>query len=265
MSQIRLHIQGSHSLGPGGQTECVDGVRLDLNFFESFLQVLLGVFPLERLGDPFIEPLKIEYRCFQSLEVREVIRGEDFPLQDREEYLNLVEPTGMYRSMDLYGIGIPLRKVKSAIDITEEIRDGLNNAQRINFYDVRNRVAVFSPTPGNFLRTKIKASRGSVIFCSRGGSRRSKGQPWNADPPGALRPPHASLIAAAMRLSSISTSPEKTSSFSIMADTTPWVPATSTHTMSPPAPPQASARPIAPARGDLGLQALDLLHHILKK
>lgn len=52
--------------------------------------------------------MKLEYSRFKAFEVREVIWSEDLALQNREEDLNLVEPTGVNRGMDLYGVGVPL-------------------------------------------------------------------------------------------------------------------------------------------------------------
>jgi hypothetical protein len=52
--------------------------------------------------------LKLEYGRFKAFKVWEVIWSEDLTLENGEEDLNLVEPTGVNRSMDLYGVGVPL-------------------------------------------------------------------------------------------------------------------------------------------------------------
>lgn len=57
-----------------------------------------------------VESLELEYSHFERFEVWEVIWRQDLALQHGEEYLNLVEPTGVYWGMDLYGVRIPLGK-----------------------------------------------------------------------------------------------------------------------------------------------------------
>lgn len=110
MAQIRLRIQGSFCIGSGGQVDLVDGVLLGLDFVESFLEIIFGVFPFERLGDLVIEGLKLKYGRFKAFKVWEVVWRQDLALQHGEEYLNLVEPTGVYWGMDLYSLRIPLGK-----------------------------------------------------------------------------------------------------------------------------------------------------------
>ena len=61
VAQIRLRIEGPSSSGSGGQTDLVDGVRLSLDFLESFLEIIFGVFPFERLCDLVVEGLKLKY------------------------------------------------------------------------------------------------------------------------------------------------------------------------------------------------------------
>jgi hypothetical protein len=77
---------------------------------DSFLQVIFDILPLEGFGDLFVEVLKFEYSRFEGLRVREVVWREDLALQYGEEYLDLVEPTGVYGRVDLHGIRIPLRQ-----------------------------------------------------------------------------------------------------------------------------------------------------------
>ena len=52
--------------------------------------------------------MKLEYGRFKAFKVREVIWSKDLALQNGEEDLNLVEPTGVNRGMDLYGVRVPL-------------------------------------------------------------------------------------------------------------------------------------------------------------
>ena len=49
--------------------------------------------------------LKGEKALFKLNEGREIVGGEDFPLNDREIDLNLVEPTGVDRGVDEDGVG----------------------------------------------------------------------------------------------------------------------------------------------------------------
>ena len=58
-----------------------------------------------------VQSLEIWSMAFsRRFQVGEVVGRQDLSLQYGEEYLNLVEPTGVYRSVDLYGVGIPLGK-----------------------------------------------------------------------------------------------------------------------------------------------------------
>lgn len=79
----------------GGQADLADGVLLGLDFLESFLEIIFGVFPFERLGDLVVEGLKLKYGRFKAFKVWEVVWRQDLALQHGEEYLNLVEPTGV--------------------------------------------------------------------------------------------------------------------------------------------------------------------------
>jgi hypothetical protein len=83
---------------------------MGLDFRESLFQFLLGVFPGEGFGDLVEQLLKLEYGPFQGVEVGKIVWGQDLTLEYREEYLYLVEPTGVHGSMDLYGVRVPLRK-----------------------------------------------------------------------------------------------------------------------------------------------------------
>ena len=81
-----------------------------LDFFECFFEVIFGVFPFEWLGDLIIQVLKLKYRGFKNCEIWKVVWCQDLALQNREKYLNLVEPAGVYWGMDLYSVRIPLGK-----------------------------------------------------------------------------------------------------------------------------------------------------------
>ena len=83
---------------------------MGLDFRERFLEVILRVFPCEGFTDFVVQVLKLEYGRLESFQIGEVVWRQDLALQDREEDLNLVEPTGVYRSMNLYGIRVPLGK-----------------------------------------------------------------------------------------------------------------------------------------------------------
>jgi len=78
MAQIRLRIQGPFS---GGLSDLVDDVRLGLDFFESFLEIIFGVFPFERLGDLVVEVLKLKYGRFKSFKIWKVVWCQYLALQ----------------------------------------------------------------------------------------------------------------------------------------------------------------------------------------
>ena len=82
MSQIRLRIQGSFSIDSGCQVKSVDGVRLRLDFFESFFEVIFGVLPFEWLGDLIIKVLKLKYGGFKNIEVWKVVWCQNLALQN---------------------------------------------------------------------------------------------------------------------------------------------------------------------------------------
>ena len=59
-------------MGLGGLADLVDDVRLGLDFFESFFEIIFGVFPFERLGDLVVEVLKLKYGRFKAFKVWKV-------------------------------------------------------------------------------------------------------------------------------------------------------------------------------------------------
>ena len=63
-------------------------------------QVSAREFPREGLGRRFPVVLKIEQTFGESFQPGEIVRRKDLPLDNREVDLDLVEPTGVYRSMD---------------------------------------------------------------------------------------------------------------------------------------------------------------------
>ena len=65
--------------------------------------------PFERRRRPLIVELKGEETLFEIGQGREIVWGEDLSLNDREVDLNLIEPTGMGRSMDEDGVGCDLK------------------------------------------------------------------------------------------------------------------------------------------------------------
>lgn len=77
---------------------------------EKAFQVVSCEFPLKRGGDGFVIGLELEKLRLQGFQVREVVWGKDLPLHDRQVNLDLVQPTGMDRRVDLNGVGIPLRE-----------------------------------------------------------------------------------------------------------------------------------------------------------
>lgn len=97
-------------LSSGCQALALGESPVGLDFGKSFLEVLLRVFPFKGFADFVVYVLKLEYGFFQSLEIGIVVWRKELPLQNREKDLNLVKPTGMYRRMNLYCVGVPLRK-----------------------------------------------------------------------------------------------------------------------------------------------------------
>ena len=81
MAQIRSRIHGPFFICLGGSAELVDGVRLGLDFFESFLEIIFGVFPFERLGYLVIQGLKLKDSRFKSFKVWKVVWCQHLTLQ----------------------------------------------------------------------------------------------------------------------------------------------------------------------------------------
>ena len=67
--------------------------------FHQALEVTASELPFEGPGDLFIVILESEDSVLELLSGSEVVGSQDLSLKDREEDFDLVEPTGMYRSM----------------------------------------------------------------------------------------------------------------------------------------------------------------------
>jgi hypothetical protein len=63
-------------------------------------EVTSSEFPLERLGDRFVVVLEFQESFGNRFEVGEIIGREDLALNDGKVNLDLIEPTGMNRSVD---------------------------------------------------------------------------------------------------------------------------------------------------------------------
>ncbi len=57
-----------------------------------------------------VESLKLEDGRFEAFKVWKVVWLEDLSLQHREDYFDLVQPTGVYWGMDLDRVRIPIEK-----------------------------------------------------------------------------------------------------------------------------------------------------------
>ena len=60
-------------------------------------------------GNRFVVRLEVQEPLFDRLQIRELVGCEDLSLDDGELNLNLVQPTGMNRRVDLNRIPMPLR------------------------------------------------------------------------------------------------------------------------------------------------------------
>jgi hypothetical protein len=109
MAQIRSR---THALP--GASGCFEKrcyfVGFGLDSVEGFLEVIFRVLPLEGFGDFVVEVFKSEYGHLEGYQISEVVGREDFSLENGEDYFDLVEPTGVYRSMDLDSVGVPIQK-----------------------------------------------------------------------------------------------------------------------------------------------------------
>jgi len=73
-------------------------------------EVFTSKFPLKGTGHLLIMGLKADQPVANLLKAGEVIGGQDFPLDDREVDLNLVEPTRVNRRVDHHRVGPPTPK-----------------------------------------------------------------------------------------------------------------------------------------------------------
>src|ERR1035437_7196119 len=72
----------------------------------EFGQVIARELPLEWFGDGLVVTLKAFAAVGQHFQGGKIVWGQDFPLDDREVNLDLVEPTGMDGAMDHPEIGV---------------------------------------------------------------------------------------------------------------------------------------------------------------
>ena len=73
-------------------------------------EILPGELPLKGPRVLLVAGLKLKQRGFDRAQVREFVRGQDFPLDYGEVDFDLVQPTGVNRRVNLDSIGIPLAK-----------------------------------------------------------------------------------------------------------------------------------------------------------
>src|SRR6266481_2806682 len=67
---------------------------------EQEVQVGRGEFPLKRGGDLLVVVLEGQQSCLRLGEAGEVVRGQEFALDDRKVDLDLVEPGGVDGQVD---------------------------------------------------------------------------------------------------------------------------------------------------------------------
>ena len=77
---------------------------------QEFVQVRPSELPLGRLGNRFVVRLEIQERLFHGLHIRELIGYQDLALDNGEINLNLVQPTGVHRGVDLNRVSMPPRE-----------------------------------------------------------------------------------------------------------------------------------------------------------
>ena len=75
-------------------------------FGEKTLQIGAVELPIERLGEALIIILEIENPLAQDVQIREVVGGENFSLDNREVDFDLVEPTGVNGTVDQMEVGM---------------------------------------------------------------------------------------------------------------------------------------------------------------
>jgi len=83
----------TYLLGRWRQTFAVD-------LGEERRQIAASKTPMERRRSSLVVSLKSEQPLFEFGQRRDVVGGENLPLDYREEDLDLVEPTGMDRGVD---------------------------------------------------------------------------------------------------------------------------------------------------------------------
>jgi hypothetical protein len=89
----------------------------------EFIQVFAGEGPLERSGRLFIALLETQQSVLQLSQRAEIVGRENLALHDREINLDLIEPAGVYRSVDgnnrgpagLEALDAPLAAMRGAI------------------------------------------------------------------------------------------------------------------------------------------------------
>lgn len=75
-------------------------------FVEQLSKILTRELPLEGPSRSFPVVLKVEEALGEGVEISKIIGRQDFPLDNREIDLDLVEPTGMNGSMYEHQAGV---------------------------------------------------------------------------------------------------------------------------------------------------------------
>lgn len=73
---------------------------------EKMLKIGTVELPIERLGEALIMILEIKNPVAQDFQIREIVGGENFSLDDRKVDFDLVEPTGVDRTVDQMEVGM---------------------------------------------------------------------------------------------------------------------------------------------------------------
>ncbi len=104
------------------------------NKFESFLKVITGKFPAERLSYFLIPDLKIQQTFFYCAQICKIIWGKSFLLNNRKINFNLVKPAGMDWQMN----GNSVRP-----SISKAFNEGFASMRRTIVYNPKNPIGCF--------------------------------------------------------------------------------------------------------------------------
>ena len=76
---------------------------------EEFGKILAGELPFERPSSVLPVVLKVEKALGKAVEIGKIVGRQDLPLDDGEVDFDLVEPTGVHRSVheDQTGVEVP--------------------------------------------------------------------------------------------------------------------------------------------------------------